>query len=52
MNKNNLDMAKLMAMLSTMDKQDLDKGLKQLSQVLNSKDKDKIIDALKSNMNK
>lgn len=51
MNKNNVDMAKLMAMLSTMDKADLDKGLKQLNQVLNSKDKDKIIDNLKNNLN-
>lgn len=52
MNKNNMDMAKLMAMLSSMNKSDLDKGLKQLNQVLNSPDKDKIINNLKDNLNK
>lgn len=52
MNKNNMDMAKLLAMLSNMDKNDLDKGLKQLNQVLNSPDKDRIINTLKNNLNK
>lgn len=52
MNNNNIDMAKLMNMLSNMDKKDLEKGMQQLNQVLNSNDKQKIIDNLKNNMNK
>lgn len=52
MNNNNVDMAKLMNMLSNMDKKDLEKGLQQLNSVLNSNDKQKIIDNLKKNMNK
>lgn len=47
---NNLDMAKLMNLLSKMDKKDLDKGIQQLNQVLNSNDRQKIIDNLKNNI--
>lgn len=43
---NNLDMNKLMSMLSKMDKKDLEKGLAQASQILNSKDKDEIMKKL------
>lgn len=52
MNNNNVDISKLMNTLSHMDKKDLENGLKQLNQVLNSGDKQKIIDQLKNNMNK
>lgn len=40
---NNVDMAKLMSILSKMDKKDLEEGLAKASQILNSKDKDSII---------
>lgn len=49
---NNIDMSKLMSMLSNMDKKDLEKGVQQLNTVLNSPDKQKIIDNLKNNLNK
>ncbi len=52
MNNNNVDISKLMNTLSNMDKKDLENGLKQLNQVLNSGDKQKIIEQLKNNMNK
>lgn len=42
-------MAKLMHMLSKMDKKDLEKGLEQASKILNSKDRDAIIDEIKKN---
>lgn len=51
-NNNNMDINKLMSALSKMDKKDLEKGMNQLSKILNSNDKDKIIDQLKNNMNK
>ena len=38
MNNNNIDMTKLMQMLSKMDKNQLEKGLQQVQQMLNSKD--------------
>lgn len=40
MNDNNFDMTKLMQMLSKMDKNQLEKGMQQVQQML-SKDKDK-----------
>ena len=49
---NNIDMSKLMSMLSNMDKKDLEKGVQQLNYVLNSPDKQKIIDNLKNNLNR
>lgn len=49
---NNMDISKLMNTLSKMDKKDLEKGLSQLNNVLNSNDKDKIIEQLKNNLNK
>lgn len=52
MNNNNIDMTKLMSMLSNMDKKSLEKGINQLNTILNSNDKQKIIDTLKNNMNK
>ena len=52
MNNNNMDISKLMNALSNMDKKDLEKGIAQLNNVLNSNDKQKIIEQLKNNMNK
>lgn len=49
---NNMDISKLMSALSKMDKKDLENGIQQLNQVLNSGDKQKIMDQLKNNMNK
>lgn len=40
-NNNNIDMTKLMQMLSKMDKNQLEKGLQQVQQMLNSNDKNK-----------
>ena len=47
----NMDMAKLMSILSKLDKKDLEAGLEKANQILNSKDKDNILNNLK-NMNK
>lgn len=49
---NNIDMGKLMAMLSNMDKSQLEKGLKQASQILSSKDKSQIINEINKTMKK
>ena len=46
---NNVDMAKLMSILSKMDKKDLEEGLSKASQILNSKDADSIINDIKKN---
>ncbi len=46
---NNMDMAKLMSILSKMDKKDLAEGLAKASQILNSKDKETIINEIKKN---
>ncbi|MCI8486404.1 MAG: hypothetical protein HFJ20_04815 [Clostridia bacterium] len=48
-NSNNIDISKLMNMISKMDKKQLEEGLAKASQVLNSKDKDKIINELTKN---
>ncbi|MBQ8379471.1 MAG: hypothetical protein IJX34_01495 [Clostridia bacterium] len=48
-NSNNIDISKLMDMLSKMDKKQLEEGLSKVSQVLNSKDKDKIINEITKN---
>ena len=52
MNNNNMDISKLMTALSNMDKKYLEKGVSQLNNILNSNDKQKIIEQLKNNMNK
>lgn len=44
-----MDMAKLMEMLSKMDKKDLEKGLSQASQILKTKDKEHIINEIQKN---
>ena len=46
-NNNNMDM--LLNMLSKMDKKDLEKGLEHANQILNSKNKEEIINQLKNN---
>jgi hypothetical protein len=43
---NNMDMGKLMEMLSKMDKKQLEQGLAKVSQVLSNEDKTKIINEL------
>lgn len=50
-NNNNMDMAKLMAMLSKMDKKDLESGLNQVSKMLNSKEADNMINNIKKKNN-
>ena len=47
MNNSNLNMAELMAMLSKMDKKDLEQGLNKVSNMLKSKDADQIINEIK-----
>ena len=46
---NNINVEQLMAMLSKMNKNDLQKGLAQASQFLNSTDKNEILKKLKNN---
>lgn len=48
---NDMNMNMLFNMLSKMDKKDLEKGIEQANKILNSKDKDQIIDKLKNNNN-
>ena len=43
MDNNNMDMAKLMNMLSKMDKKDLEQGLNKLNQMISNEDKEKIL---------
>ena len=46
---NNMNMNMLFNMHSKMDKKDLEKGIEQANKILNSKDKDEIINKLKNN---
>ena len=46
---NNINMNMLLNMLSKMDKKYLEKGIEQANQILNSKNKDEIINKLKNN---
>ena len=50
-NMNNVDINKLMSMLSKMDKKDLEKGLNQVSQMLGNSNKEELLKKL-GNMNK
>ena len=43
MDNNNIDMAKLMTMLSKMDKKDLEQGINKLNQIISNEDKGKIL---------
>ena len=47
-----MDVNALMAMLSKMDKKDLDVGLSKVSKMLNSKEADNIINQIKKNTSK
>lgn len=47
---NNLDMNALLGLLGKVDKKDLEKAIAQANQIMNSKDKDQIIDNLKKNI--
>lgn len=44
---NNADMEKIMAMLSKMDKKDLEVGIAKANAILNSKDKNSIVNEIK-----
>lgn len=46
---NNMDMGKLMEMLSKIDKKQLEQGLAKVSQVLSNEDKAKIMNELNKN---
>lgn len=48
---NNVDIGQLMKILSKMDKKDLENSMTQLSNMLKTNDKSKIINELKNNMN-
>ncbi len=47
----NLDMAKLMNMLSKVDKNDLQKSMEITNKIMKSENKDEIIKKLKDNLN-
>ena len=49
MNNNNMNMAELMAMLSKMDKKDLEQGISKVSQMLKNNDANSIIKKNKKN---
>lgn len=51
-NINNLDMASLMQMLSKMDKKDLEAGIAKANQILQSKNKNDVINELNKNMHR
>lgn len=50
-NMNNMNMNMLLNMLSKMDKKDLEKGIEQANQILNSKNKNEILDKFKNSNN-
>ena len=49
MNTNNFDMAKMMAMLSKMDKKDLEAGIAKANQILQTKSKAEIMREISKN---
>ena len=49
---NNLNMASLMQMLSKMDKKDLEAGIAKANQILQSKNKNQVINELNKNLHK
>ncbi len=49
---NNIDVNKLMGMLSKMDKKDIENGLAQVSKMLNSKNKDEILKDINQKLEK
>lgn len=50
-NNNKMDMAQMMAMLSKMDKKELEQGLNKVSQMLNSKEADQVINQIRKKTN-
>lgn len=48
-NTNSFDMAKMMAMLSKMDKKDLEAGIAKANQILQTKSKDEILKEINKN---
>lgn len=48
-NINNFDMAKLMSMISKMDKKDLEAGIAKANQILQTKSKDEILKEFNKN---
>ena len=51
-NMSNLDMASLMQMLSKMDKSQIEAGIAQANQILQSKNKNEILKEINKNMNR
>ncbi len=51
MDNNNLDMAKLMSMLSKMDKKDLEAGIAKANKILQSNSKEDILKKLNNKNN-
>jgi len=49
LNTNNFDMTKMMAMLSKMDKKDLEAGIAKANQILQTKSKDEIMREISKN---
>ena len=47
---NNMDMKQLLNMISKMDKKDLQASLQKANEIMNSSNRDKLIDELKKNM--
>ncbi len=45
---NNMDINKILSVLSKMDKKDLEVGIAKANEILNSKDKDEIINKIKN----
>lgn len=50
MNSNNIDMEKMMQMLSKMDKKDLETGIAKANQILQTKSKDEILREINKNI--
>ena len=46
---NGFDMAKIMSILSKMDKKDLEAGIKQANEILQNKSKEEIMDEINKN---
>lgn len=51
-NSNNFDMKGLMSMLSKMDKKDLQNSIQKANEIMNSGNRDQIINELKKNLDK
>lgn len=50
-NSNNFDIKGLMSMLSKVDKKDLQESIKKANEIMNSSNRDEIIDKLKNKLN-